>query len=89
MTLDEAKGLTQGQKCYYKSIYTYLPDEVEVSMLLYDNNGKLEIHLTDNCYVPERDLEQLFLNRDECIKSCEEDMNKRIEQLRQMLLESK
>lgn len=86
MTLEEAKGLKQGQKCYYKSSYTYLPDKVEVFALLYDNNGKLQVHLTDDSYVPERDLDNLFINKEECIKSCEKDMQKRIETLRQMLL---
>lgn len=86
MTLEEAKGLKQGQKCYYKSSYTYLPNEVEVSILLYNDKGKLEVHLTDNSYVPERDLDNLFIDKEECIKSCEKDMQKRIETLRQMIL---
>ena len=78
MTLEDAKQLKPNQHIYYKSIYTLLPDEVDVLELKYNIHDKLEVHLQDGSYVPEKDLGQLFLNKEDCIKSCIKDLEGRI-----------
>ena len=68
MTLNEAKELKQGQNIFYKNVDCF-PEQVEVSSIKYNNDGKIEIHLVDNCYIPERDIENyIFLTFDECKK---------------------
>ena len=78
MTLDEAKKLKPNQHLYYKSIYTLLPDEIDVLELKYDIHNKLEVHLQDGSYIQEKDLEQLFSTKAECINSCINDLKERI-----------
>lgn len=81
MKLEQAKELKPNQHIYYKSIYTLLPDEIDVLELKYDIHDKLEVHLQDGSYVPEKDLEQLFLTKEECINSCINDLKERIQKL--------
>ena len=57
MTLEQAKQLKEGQEIWYKGLNDF-PEKVVVSKLLYNQQGKLEIHLVDNCYIPERDLKE-------------------------------
>ena len=83
MTLEEAKQLKVGQEIYYKGL-DILPEKVIVSSILYNSNGKLEINLVDNCYIPERDLDYIFLTFDECAKACKKDFEKRLNKLREM-----
>lgn len=82
MTLEDAKQLKTNQHIYYKSIYTLLFYEIDVRELKYDIYDKLEIHLQDGSYVPEKDLEQLFLTKEDCIKSCIKDLESRIKLLK-------
>lgn len=84
MTLEQATKLKEGQKIWYRG-FEELPEEVEVLILKTDSYGKLEIHLVDNCYIPERDLDYIFLTFDECAKVCEEYHKKKLEQLREMI----
>ena len=60
-------------------------EEVEVLKLTTDGYGKLEIHLVDNCYIPERDLDYVFLTFDECAEACKKHYEKQLEKLREML----
>ena len=83
MTLEEAKQLKVGQEIYYKGL-DILPEKVTISSILYNSNGKLEINLVDNCYIPERDLDYIFLTFDECAKACKKDFEKRLNKLREM-----
>lgn len=83
MTLEEAKQLKAGQEIYYKGL-DILPEKVIISSILYNSNGKLEINLVDNCYIPERDLDYIFLTFDECAKACEEEYKNRLNKLREM-----
>ena len=86
MTLNEAKELKQGQNIFYKNVDCF-PEQVEVSSIKYNNDGKIEIHLVDNCYIPERDIENyIFLTFDECKKSCEKTFNEKLKKLKEMLL---
>lgn len=82
MTLEQAKELKPNQHLYYKSIYTLLFYEIDVRELKYDIHDKLEVHLQDGSYVPEKDLEQLFLTKEDCIKSCIKDLESRIKLLK-------
>lgn len=84
MTLEEAKKLKDCQKIWYRGL-DELPEEVEVLKLTTDAYGKLEIHLVDNCYIPERDLEYVFLTFDECAKSCEKHFQDKLAKLREMI----
>lgn len=84
MTLEQAAKLEQGQKIWYRG-FEELPEEVEVSILKTDAYGKLEIHLVDNCYIPERDLDYVFLTFDECAEACKKHYEKQLEKLREML----
>lgn len=88
MTLDEAKTLKEGQEIYYRGIES-LPEKVVVGKLLYDSYGKLEIHLVDFCYIPERDLDYVFLTFDECAKSCKNDFEQRLQKLRELCNQQK
>ena len=83
MTLEEAKQLKAGQEIYYKGL-DILPEKVIVSSILYNSNGKLEVNLVDNCYIPERDLDYIFLTFDECASACKKDFEKRLNKLREM-----
>lgn len=85
MTLEEAKKLKDCQKIWYRGL-NELPEEVEVLKLTTDGYGKLEIHLVDNCYIPERDLDYVFLTFDECAKSCEKHFQEKLSKLKQMIL---
>lgn len=82
MTLEEAKELKPNQHIYYKSIYTLLCYEIDVKELKYNIHDKLEIYLQDGSYVPEKDLGQLFLIKEDCIKSCITDLEGRIKLLK-------
>ena len=85
MTLEEAKQLKEGQELWYKSLNNF-PEKVIVSKLLYNLDGKLEIHLIDNCYIPERDLnEYIFLNFEDCAKQCEKEFKEKLNKLKEML----
>ena len=83
MTLQEAKQLKVGQEIWYRGIDN-LPELVTISSIKTDSNGKLEIHLVDNCYIPERDLEYIFLTFDECASACKNDFEERLNKLREM-----
>ena len=83
MTLEEAKQLKEGQEIWYRCIDS-LPELVTISSIKIDGYGKLEIHLVDNCYIPERDLDYVFLTFDECAKACKKDFEKRLNKLREM-----
>lgn len=84
MTLDKAKQLKEGQELYYMG-FERLPEKVVVNKIITDGYGKLEIHLVDNCYIPERDLGYVFLTFDECAKACEKHYQMRLSKLREML----
>lgn len=88
MTIIEAKSLKEGQEIYYRGIED-LPEKVIVSKIM-DNRGKLEIHLADNCYIPERDLQDyIFLTFDECAEMCKKVFESKLDKLRKMLNENK
>lgn len=84
MTLDEAKQLKEGQQLWYRGL-SELPEKVVINKLITDGYGKLEIHLVDSCYIPERDLDYVFLTFDECAKACKKHYEKQLEKLREML----
>ena len=85
MTVEEARTLKSGQEIYYKGL-EILPEKVIVDKIIYNNQGKIEIHLVDNCYIPERDLQDyVFLTFDECAKSCEKCFKDRLAKLKEML----
>lgn len=85
MTLEEAKTLKPRQEIYYKGI-EILPEKVIVDKIIYNDQGKIEIHLVDNCYIPERDLQEyVFLTFEECAKFCEKDFKDRLAKLKEML----
>lgn len=84
MTLEEAKQLKEGQEIWYRGINN-LPELVKISNIKTDSYGKLEIHLIDNCYIPERDLDYVFLKFDECMEVCRNHREKQLEILREML----
>lgn len=88
MTLEEAKQLKEGQEIWYRGIDS-LPELVTISSIKMDGYGKLEIHLVDNCYIPERDLDYVFLTFDECAKSCKNDFEKRLQKLRELCNQQK
>jgi len=83
MTLEEAKQLKEGQEIWYRGL-SELPEKVIIDKLITDGYGKLEIHLADNCYIPERDLDYVFLKFDECAKYCKNDFERRLKKLREM-----
>lgn len=83
MTLEEAKQLKEGQEIWYRGIDS-LPELVKISNIKTDSYGKLEIHLVDNCYIPERDLDYVFLTFDECANSCKKDFEERLQKLREL-----
>ena len=84
MTLEEAKQLKEGQQLWYRGL-SELPEKVVINKLVTDAYGKLEIHLVDNCYIPERDLEYAYLTFDECAEACKKHYEKQLEKLREML----
>lgn len=84
MTLEEVKNIKEGQELWYRGIEE-LPEKVVVSKLITDGYGKLEIHLVDNCYIPERDLGYVFLTFEECAKSCETHFQIKLQKLREMI----
>ena len=85
MTLDEAKQLKEGQEIWYRG-FSELPEKVIVSKLVTDEYGKLEIHLVDNCYIPERDLKDyVFLTFNDCAEMCKKHYEKQLEKLREMI----
>lgn len=88
MTLDEAKKLKVGQEIWYSS-FGDLPEKVVISKIITDGYGKLEIHLVDNCYIPERDLEHVFLTFDECADACQKYFEKKLQKLRELILMEK
>ena len=88
MTLDQAKQLKEGQQIWYSS-FGDLPEKVVISKIITDGYGKLEIHLVDNCYIPERDLDYIFLSFDECAKACKKYYNEKLNKLRQMIAQGK
>lgn len=83
MTLEEAKQLKEGQEIWYSGLEG-LPELVTVGSIKTDSYGKLEIHLVDNCYIPERDLGYVFLTFDECSKDCKVRFEKKLEKLREL-----
>lgn len=83
MTLEETKKLKEGQEIWYKGL-SELPEKVIIDKLITDGYGKLEIHLVDNCYIPERDLDYVFLTFDECAEACKNDFERRLQKLREM-----
>lgn len=85
MTLEEAKQLKEGQEIYYMG-FERLPEKVVVNKLITDGYGKLEIHLVDNCYIPERDLGYVFLTFNECAESCEKHFQEKLKKLREILM---
>lgn len=85
MTLEEAKQLKEGQEIWFMGI-NGLPEKVIVSKLITDNYGKLEIHLVDSCYIPERDLDRyVYLTFDKCAEACKKHYEKQLEKLREMI----
>ena len=89
MTLEEAKQLKEGQEIWYRGIDS-LPELVTISSIKTDSYGKLEIHLVDNCYIPERDLQDyIFLTFDECTEMCKKVFESKLDKLRKMLNENK
>lgn len=88
MTLDEAKKLKVGQEIYYRGL-EMIPEKVTVSSILYNSNGKIEINLVDNCYIPERDLDYIFLTFEQCAESCEKEFKDKLKKLKQMLILNK
>lgn len=84
MTLEQAKTIKECQELYYHGIEE-LPEKVTVSKVIIDTQGKLEIHLVDNCYIPERDLGHVFLTFDECAKFCEKQFQLKLQKLREMM----
>ena len=88
MTLDQAKTLKEGQQIWYRA-FEELPEKVVISKIIRNDNGKLEIHLVDNCYIPERDLDYIFLTFEDCAKACEKYYNEKLNKLRQMIAQGK
>ena len=88
MTLEEAKQLKENQEIWYRGL-SGLPEKVTVSKLITDGYGKLEIHLTDNCYIPERDLGFVFLTFSECEEACEKHFKEKLQKLKEMILLNK
>ena len=84
MTLEEAKQLKEGQEIWYRDLDN-LPKLVTISSIKTDSYGRLEIHLVDNCYIPERDLDYVFLTFDDCMEVCRHHHEKQLEILREML----
>lgn len=89
MTIEEAKQLKEGQEIYYRGL-NGLPEKVTVDKLITDSYGKLEVHLVDNCYIPERDLQDyVFLTFDECVAVCEKHYKEQLQKLKEMLILNK
>ena len=88
MTLEQAKQLKEGQEIWYRGIDS-LPQLVTISSIKIDGYGKLEIHLVDNCYIPERDLDYVFLTFDECSSVCKNDFEQRLQKLRELCNQQK
>lgn len=85
MTLEEAKQLKEGQEIWYRGLNDF-PEKVVVSKLLYNQQGKLEIHLVDNCYIPERDLkEYVYLTFNECAEVCKKNFQEKLDKLKHMM----
>ena len=82
MTEEQVKGLQAGQKLFYKSIYLF-PEEVVVKEIV--NEPEIRVELTDNCYVPKKHFDLLFLNQKECALACEEELQDRLEFLKRQL----
>lgn len=87
MKLEQAKELKPNQIIYYKSIFI-CPIDVEVEQTKYDYNSQLEIHFTDNTFVKEKDFNQLFIKKEDCINSCIEELNEKLKKLKEELNES-
>ena len=84
MTLEEARSLKEGQEVYYRGLED-LPEKVKVSHVLYNSLYKLEVHLVDNCYIPEKELgDYLFLTFDECSKRCEDVFKSKLNKLKEL-----
>lgn len=88
MTLDEAKKLKVGQEIWYRAL-SDLPEKVVISKIITDGYGKLEIHLVDNCYIPERDLNYVFLTFDECASACKNEFEERLQKLKMLMAGTK
>lgn len=88
MTLEETKNLKIGQEIWYRALGD-LPQKVVISKIITDGYGKKEIHLVDNCYIPERDLDYVFLTFDECANACKKYFEERLNKLRQMIAQEK
>lgn len=89
MTLNEAKDLKSGQKLYYLGL-DGLPEAVMVDKVLYNSLGHIEVHLVENCYVPEKELQDfLFLTFEECAQVCEKFFKKKLDKLKEMLQNQK
>lgn len=88
MTLEEVKKLQVGQTVYYKNLYLY-PEEVVVKQVVLSpdehNADAPRVELTDNCYIPERNFDQIFFAKEECASVCQKELNERLEKLRLML----
>ena len=84
MTIDQAKTLKEGQKVYYLGLEG-LPEVVTILRVNYNNLGRIEVHLVDNCYVPEKELnDYLFLTFDECAKRCEDVFKSKLNKLKEL-----
>lgn len=84
MTSEEAKTIKEGQELWYRGLEGF-PEKVIVSHVS-RNDSKAEIHLVDNCYIPERDFEDyVFLTFEECASSCEKEYKRKLDKLHEML----
>lgn len=88
MTLEEAKTLKIGQEIYYRGL-DEMPEKVIVSSILFNSSGKIEVNLKDNCYIPERDLDYIYLTFDECAEACEKSFKEKLIKLREMMKQEK
>lgn len=85
MTLEQAKELKEGHELWYNGLEGF-PEKVVVDHVSSTEAGKLEIHLVDNCFIPERDMEEyVFCTFEECAKACEKGFKEKLEKLREML----
>lgn len=88
MTLEEAKNLKKNQVIYYRGLEDF-PEKVTVSDIRMNQNNRIEVHLADNCYIPEGDLNYIFLTFDECANDCERIFKEKLNKLKQMIIKEK
>lgn len=79
----EIKNLKNQQKIYYKSIYLY-PIQMTIT-----NLTDTTIEFDDGTYANENNLKDYFITEEECIKSCQKELEEKLEKLHLMLSKEK